>query len=75
MQNRYNIKSKSGYYCEALHREDLELLRKVNHDFKGCHIKCALQAWDDVVKPGIVYPSHVKSRDSFIAYNRKIFKD
>lgn len=71
MQSRYDMSSKHGDYVEHTDKQFLEELRKTDSRFKGQHINSGLQAWDDVVIPGVIYPPAVCSRGDFISHNRK----
>ena len=70
MKNRFNLTSKEWDYVEFDSKIEAECFRAANIPFKGKHIKHAIQAWDDVVMAGRVYPQEVKSRYEFITFNR-----
>lgn len=62
---------KNGDYVESNLKDSLACLRSRNPNFKGKHIKKALQAWDDIIIPMIIYPAWCRDRYDFIKFNRE----
>lgn len=66
------MKSKSGHYIESIDKQELINIRRDVPMFKYCRINHCIQAWDDIVQTGIVYPPEVETRAEFRRFNYEL---
>lgn len=72
MQTRYCMRAKTGHYIESMDKQELVNIRRDIPLFKYARINHAIQAWDDVVQVGTVYPPEIESRAEFRRFNHNL---